>query len=427
MKVNSTAVLGLQWGDEGKGKVIDCLSENCDAVVRFGGGSNAGHTIVVGGEKFILRLLPSGVLHPGKLCLIGPGVACDPDVLQSEMNDLQERGISVSGRVFVDFGAHLVLALHKARDSFEETARGNHAIDTTRRGIGPSYADRVSRIGIRVSDLFYPELLKVKASNLLKMHKFCSRGEAGEIVDEAGRFFEELTSYRKFFESLADDISPRIMKLIADGKRVLFEGAQGSLLDVDYGTYPYTTSSHTTVGGIFTGLGIPPKYLGDVIGVVKSYMTRVGFGPFPTEMSGKQGDRLRERGYEFGSVTGRPRRIGWLDLVSLKRMIDLNGVSRLAITKLDVLDGMNEILVCEAYELNGKKQESLPPNHPDFSNVKPVYTRLNGWEGGVSGVKREANLPVQAHAYLDFIEKKTGIPIGLVSTGFGRDDTIFMK
>jgi len=427
MKVDSTAVLGLQWGDEGKGKIIDFLSETSDVVVRFGGGSNAGHTIVVDGEKFILRLLPSGILHPGKLCLIGPGVACDPAVLQKEIAAIEERGISTSGRVFVDYAAHLVLSIHRDRDNSEETSRGSLAIDTTRRGIGPSYADRVSRIGIRVADLFDHNKLKARAANLLGIRNLCAGKEASDRDAEALALVDEMSQYEELFKGMVDDISLRVMNKISEGKRVLFEGAQGSLLDVDFGTYPYTTSSHTTVGGIFTGLGIPPQYLGDVIGVVKSYMTRVGHGPFPTELGDSTGAWLREKGYEFGSVTGRPRRTGWLDMVSLKRMIGQNGVGKLAITKLDVFDGLSEVMVCEAYDLDGKATESVPPNHPDFFRVKPIYTRLGGWNGRVSGVRMMGDLPKQARAYLEFIEKRTGVPVWLVSTGFGREDTIFLN
>ncbi len=287
MQKNSYAVLGLQWGDEGKGKIVDYLSESCDAVARFGGGSNAGHTIVVKGQKFILRLLPSGILHPGKKCFIGAGVACDPEVLESEIKALEDRGISVSGRIFVDFASQLVLPQHKARDSFEETSRGKGAIDTTRRGIGPSYADRVTRIGIRVADLFEPELSDTKAENIIRFH--CHGETEDKLLDQKRALLDYLERFRPLLSGLVADVGPRLMETIDAGKSVLFEGAQGSLLDVDYGTYPYTTSSHTSVGGIFTGLGLPMSYVGRVIGVVKSYMTRVGHGPFPTEIEGDLG------------------------------------------------------------------------------------------------------------------------------------------
>ncbi|OGC94864.1 MAG: adenylosuccinate synthase [candidate division Zixibacteria bacterium RBG_16_53_22] len=426
MRPNSTAVLGLQWGDEGKGKIIDFLSESSDAVVRFGGGSNAGHTIVIAGDKFILRLLPSGIFRPNKVCCIGAGVACDPEVLEAELSALLKRGVLCDGRVFVDYAAHLVLPIHKERDGFEETTRGKGAIDTTRRGIGPSYADRVSRIGIRVADLFEPALLRQKAENILRFHRICT-GRATEVSEkEPADLVSYLEKYRALFAPLMADVTPTVMKLIDSGKAVLFEGAQGSLLDIDYGTYPYTTSSHTTIGGIFTGLGLPPSYLGRVVGVMKSYVTRVGQGPFPTELSDQVGAQLRDKGFEFGSVTGRPRRTGWLDMVALKRMVKLNGVTQLALTKLDVLDGMAEIMVCQAYEVDGQRRDDVAPNHPDFLKAKPIHTRLEGWTREVAHKTSLAEFPPQARAYIDFIEQKTGVPILLISTGFGREDTILL-
>lgn len=424
MRPNSTAVIGLQWGDEGKGKIIDFLSESCDAVVRFGGGSNAGHTIVISGEKFILRLLPSGVFRPKITCYIGAGVACDPEVLESEISALEKRGVSCSGRIAVDFASHLVLPLHKHRDTFEETARGKGAIDTTKRGIGPSYADRISRIGIRLADLFEPELLRQKAENILRFHRTCTRQESELPAGELDALMSYFDKYRPLFQSLIADVTPAVMKLIDSGKAVLFEGAQGSLLDIYYGTYPYTTSSHTTIGGIFTGLGLPPTYLGRVVGIAKSYTTRVGHGPFPTELTDQVGAGLRDRGREFGSVTGRPRRTGWLDMAALRRMIKLNGVTQLALTKLDVLDGMSEIMVCESYQVDGERRHDVPPNHPDFMKAKPFYTRLDGWPSGVAHKTTLTDFPSQARAYIDFIEEKAGVPVWLISTGFGREDTI---
>jgi adenylosuccinate synthase len=424
MKANSIAILGLQWGDEGKGKIIDYLSDKCDAVARFGGGANAGHTIVVNGEKFILRLLPSGVLHPDRLCLIGSGVACDPEVLVNEIEELEKRGVSTLGRIFVDFAAQLVLPLHKSRDKFEEASRGKAALDTTKRGIGPSYADRVSRIGVRVVELFDRQTLESRIDNLLLIHKAHLSDDKGH--EEKARLLKSLAAYEPLFRRIVDDVGPRIMEMISSGKMVLFEGAQGSLLDVDFGTYPYATSSHTTIGGIFTGLGIAPRYVGSVLGVMKSYMTRVGHGPFPTELENELGQKLRERGVEFGSVTGRPRRTGWLDLVALQRMIKLNGVDRLAVTKLDVMDGWNELCVCEAYDIERRHFAFSPPNHPDFSRALPIYSKLAGWNKPVHGVRRLADLPSEARAYLEFIEERTGVPIWLVSTGSSRDDTIII-
>jgi adenylosuccinate synthase len=426
MQANSTAVIGLQWGDEGKGKVVDFLSRSCDIVARFGGGSNAGHTIVINGEKFILRLLPSGIIRPNTTCYIGAGVACDPEVLESEISSLEKKGISVSRRLFVDHASHIVLPHHKDRDKSEESSRGSNAIDTTKRGIGPSYADRVSRIAIRITDLFEPETLRGKCETILKFNSACTENKSQLSPADVDHLVAYLEKFHSLFRNLTTDVTPLLMNAIENGRPVLFEGAQGSLLDVYYGTYPYTTSSHTTIGGLFTGLGLPPQYLGRVVGVVKSYMTRVGHGPFPTELKDNLGSMLREKGSEFGSVTGRPRRTGWLDLVALKRMTRLNGVTHLALTKLDVLDGLGEIHVCEAYDIDGEDRRDLAPNHLDFFKARPIYTKLKGWTGSVANKTRMADLPTGAREYIEFIETKTEVPVGLVSTGNGREDTVLI-
>ena len=424
--VNSVAVLGLQWGDEGKGKVIDYLSQSCDAVARFGGGSNAGHTIVVNNQKFILRLLPSGILHSGKICLIGAGVALDPEVLRDEIQALNQRGIQTSDRIFVDYASHIVLPLHKTRDNSQESHRGKGAIDTTKRGIGPSYSDRINRIGIRVADLFNTEILETRLDSMVRLQPDIAASENAILIKKK-ELLVYLDGFKPLLESLMTDVGRFVVEHLDSGKSLLFEGAQGSLLDIDYGTYPYVTSSHTTIGGIFTGLGIPPTYLGDVVGVTKSYMTRVGHGPFPSEITGDLGSKIREKGAEFGSVTGRPRRVGWLDMVALKRMIKQNGVNKLAITKLDVLDGLDEINVCESYKSADGKTCNIPPNHPDFFSCSPIYTRLPGWSGSVAGCKDISEIPSNARAYLDFIEMRSGAPIWLISTGHGRENTILIN
>ncbi len=424
MKADSIAILGLQWGDEGKGKVIDFLSENCHAVARFGGGANAGHTIVVNGEKFILKLLPSGVLHQDKLCFIGSGVVCDPEVLEKEISDLEKRGISTGGRVFIDYGAHLVLPLHKASDGHLEASRGKGALDTTKRGIGPAYADRASRIGIRVVDIFDSKALALKLDTLFGAHEsMLNEIQDGALINRSS-LAQSLSHYEILFKPMMTDVGPKIMDLIRSGKKVLFEGAQGALLDIDFGSYPYVTSTHTTTGGIFSGLGIPPQYLGSTIGVFKAYMTRVGHGPFPAEITSDFASKLREKGGEYGSVTGRPRRVGWLDMVMLSRMININGIDKLAITKLDVLDGLDEISVCESYEIEGRKVSAVPANHPDFYNARPVFTKLKGWDKPTAGIRKLDKLPKEARDYLDYITEKIGIPIWLISTGYSRDDTI---
>jgi len=420
------AVLGLQWGDEGKGKVIDYLSERCDAVARFSGGANAGHTIVVEGQKYILKLLPSGVLHEGKICFIGSGVACDPWVLRTEIEELAEKGITVDSRLFVDFAAHLVLPLHKAADGYQESRRGKGAIDTTKRGIGPSYADRVSRVGLRLADLYDEDSLGQKIDYVFSKHEECIKHIGDDSLKNRDGLLDELRELASFLKPFAADVGVRIMDLISSGKRVLFEGAQGMLLDVDLGTYPYVTSSHTTIGGIFTGLGIPPAYVGEVIGITKAYMTRVGHGPFVSEITGELADELRERGGEYGSVTGRPRRVGWLDLVALKRAIRANGIEKLAVTKLDVLDRFKELYVCESYEIDGRKMNGIPPNHPDFSNARPVLKKIAGWNESTAGTDRLDRLPDKARSYIDYISETTGVPVWIVSTGSSRESTIII-
>jgi adenylosuccinate synthase len=424
MKADSIAVLGLQWGDEGKGKVIDFLSETCYAVARFCGGANAGHTIVVDGDKYILKLLPSGILHEDKLCFIGSGVVCDPEVLKAEISELEKRGVSTGGRVFIDYGTHLVLPLHKILDGFLDVSRGKAALDTTKKGIGPAFADRASRIGLRVADIFDPQNLASRLDILIGAHRSMLTKIHDETVINRTQLMKTLSDYESLFKPLVTDVGPKIMDLIDGGKKVLFEGAQGALLDIDFGTYPYVTSTHTTTGGIFTGLGIPPLYLGTTVGVFKAYMTRVGHGPFPTEIAGDFASKLREKGGEYGSVTGRPRRVGWLDLVSLSRMIRINGIDELAITKLDVLDGLEEIYICESYEVVGGKTDAVAANHPDFYSARPVYTKLKGWDKPTAGITKLDKLSKEARAYLDYITEKTGVPIWLISTGNSRDDTI---
>lgn len=427
MKPNSMAVLGLQWGDEGKGKVIDYLSERCDAVARFSGGANAGHTIVVDGRKYILKLLPSGVLREGKICFIGSGVACDPWVLKTEIEELAGKGITVDGRLFVDFAVHLVLPLHKAADSYQDSRRGKGALDTTKRGIGPSYADRASRVGLRLADLYDEGVLGQKIDYIFAKHEECIKHIDDDSLKDKNGLLVELKELASFLKPFVADVAVEVMNLISSGKRVLFEGAQGMLLDLDLGTYPYVTSSHTTIGGIFTGLGIPPSYVGEVIGITKAYMTRVGHGPFVSEITGELAEELRESGGEYGSVTGRPRRVGWLDLVALKRAIRANGIEKLAVTKLDVLDKFQEFFVCEAYEISGGKTNGLPPNHPDFSNARPVLTKIAGWNESTAGIDRLDRLPAKARKYIDYISEKTGVPVWIVSTGSSRESTIIIE
>jgi adenylosuccinate synthase len=427
MKPNSMAVLGLQWGDEGKGKVIDFLSERCDAVARFSGGANAGHTIVVNGQKFILKLLPSGVLHEGKICLIGSGVALDLWILKTEIEELAEKGISVDGRLFIDFASHLVLPLHKIADGYQESLRGKNAIDTTKRGIGPSYADRVSRVGLRVADLYDKGRLDEKIDYIFTRHEECLEKAGDEHLKDRKILKTALDEMGELFKPFVTDVAGRVMELVSGGKKVLYEGAQGMLLDVDLGTYPYVTSSHTTIGGLFTGLGIPPSYVGEVIGITKAYMTRVGHGPFVSEINGDLAEELRESGGEYGSVTGRPRRVGWLDLVALKRAIRANGINKLAVTKLDVLDRFTDLYVCESYELNGELANGIPPNHPEFALAKAKLKKIPGWDTPTAGINRIDKLPENARRYIEYISERTGVPVWMVSTGSSRESTIVVE
>ncbi len=427
MKPNSMAVLGLQWGDEGKGKVIDYLSERCDAVARFSGGANAGHTIVVDGQKYILKLLPSGVLHEGKICLIGSGVALDPWILKTEIEELAEKGISVDGRLFIDFAAHLVLPLHKVADGYQESLRGKGALDTTKRGIGPSYADRVSRVGLRMADIFDESQLKDKIDYVFSRHEECVNKVGDDTLKDREQLIAKLQELRAQFRPFVADVAAMVMELISSRKKVLFEGAQGMLLDVDLGTYPYVTSSHTTIGGLFTGLGIPPSCVGEIIGITKAYMTRVGHGPFVSEIEGDLADELRESGGEYGSVTGRPRRVGWLDMVALKRAIKANGIDKLAVTKLDVLDRFDELFICESYEMEGQKTNWIAPNHPDFAKAEPVLTKIAGWGEPTVGINRIDKLPKNARKYIDYISVKTDVPVWLISTGSSRESTIIVE
>ena len=420
-RATCVVVVGAQWGDEGKGKLVDVLAERADLVVRYQGGANAGHTVVIGDTQFILRQIPSGILHPGVTCVVGNGVVLDPETFFGELDQLASRGIDTAGRIFVSDRAHLVLPYHKLLDAASERSQ---KIGTTGRGIGPAYEDKYGRRGVRVTDLRRLD---------------CARPLLDERVARANRLLEMLGgSERASVEehvALLERLAPRLLPLTADagllvyraireGRRVLLEGAQGSLLDVDHGTYPYVTSSNTTAGGATVGAGIGPTLIHDVLGVVKAYTTRVGNGPLPTEAESPHGERLRELGGEFGAVTGRPRRCGWFDATVVRYAARVNGLTGLAVTKLDVLDSFAEIPVCTGYRLDGERCDEMPAEVEALGRVQPVYEVLTGWSRSTGAVRRLADLPSEARAYLDRLEALSGVPVRYVSVGTRRDQII---
>jgi len=419
------AVLGTQWGDEGKGKVVDILSEKSDIVARCQGGANAGHTVLIGEKKFILHLIPSGILHRKSSCLIGNGVVLDLDQLFAEITELENEGVNVIDRLWISGLAHLVLPYHKWTEKQNEERLGKSRIGTTLRGIGPSYADKYSRFGIRVFDLLQPAILKEKivVNYSIKSDTIGSYADGDEA--DPDRLYDKLIEYGNRLRERIVDASRFIQEAVDTGKSILFEGAQGSLLDIDFGTYPFVTSSNTTIGGILTGLGIPCGNIDEVIGVAKAYTTRVGSGPFPTELTCDAGRELQDRGKEFGATTGRPRRCGWLDLNLLRRSVAMNGIQYLAITKLDVLDDLSEISVCTGYKL---KNDGVSPETEfyDLSAVEPIYETLPGWKSSTSGIRVFNDLPASAKEYISFIETFTGVRASLISTGPERDETILM-
>ena len=416
------AVIGTQWGDEGKGKVVDFLCEDADYVVRFQGGSNAGHTIKVGDEKYKFHLLPSGVVR-GKTCVIGNGVVVDPEVFLEEINSLRKRGIEP--RVMVSDRANVIMPYHKILDGAEEAYLGKKRIGTTKRGIGPCYSDKIARKGVRVADLLDENLLRDKLESIFPIKEKLAEIYGIRFDFDIDELVEKYTEYGRKMEPYITDTIAELNRAIREGKNILLEGAQGVMLDVDFGTYPYTTSSNTISGGACTGSGIPPKCIDEVIGVVKAYTTRVGMGPLPTELKDEIGKHLQERGGEFGTTTGRARRCGWLDLVVLKHSITISGVDKIALTKLDVLDGLREVKVCVGYEYDGRIMNTVPSDIRILENVKPVYEKLNGWKS-VSGATTFENLPREAKNYIKFIEEFLDTEVFLVSTGAEREKTIIV-
>ncbi|MBK9247283.1 MAG: adenylosuccinate synthase [Ignavibacteria bacterium] len=421
--MNTRIIVGAQWGDEGKGKIVDLLSEKADIVARYQGGANAGHTIVFNGQKFVLHLIPSGILHPHCQCVIGNGVVIDPAALMDEISMLEKLGISIHGRLFISHKAHLIMPYHKLLDTAREQS-STHSIGTTGRGIGPSYIDKFSRVGIRIVDLLDRTSLEEKLrANIEEKNTLLTK-----IYDKAELNIEEIVQEYLAFDTQIDqyitDTTLLLNQAIKDGKNILMEGAQGALLDVDHGTYPFVTSSNPTSGGACTGLGVPPTSIGSIMGVVKAYSTRVGNGPFPTELLDSTGEFLRSEGAEFGATTGRPRRCGWLDLVALKYSIMVNGISEIALTKLDVLNNFDEISVCTEYHIGGKTLKFFPADCNQLDAIEPHYITLKGWNTSLVGIKTYHELPENAKKYIQFIEEFTGAKVTIVSLSPNREDTI---
>jgi adenylosuccinate synthase len=416
-------VVGAQWGDEGKGKVVDFLSERFDVVARYQGGNNAGHTVVIGDDKIVLHLIPSGVLRKGKTCVLGNGVVIDLGELIQEMDQLERLHVKFEDHFFISRRAHLVLPYHKLLDVAHEQ-RAAKKIGTTGRGIGPAYVDKMARVGIRVGDLHQPALFKERLSqNLAEKRAQFPESRALAALEPDRMFHDHLKHYERIQNHLAD-ASLVLDRLMREGKQVLFEGAQGTLLDVDLGTYPYVTSSSATAGGACTGTGVSPKRIHGILGICKAYTTRVGEGPFPTELADEIGDQIRERGAEFGATTGRPRRTGWFDAVGVRYAVRVNGLDALALMKLDVLDGLETLQVCTAYRYRGELLTEFPNETDILAECEPVYETLPGWTENTVGIVDEAKLPANCQAYLRRLEAVAGIPLGLISTGPRRDQTI---
>ncbi|PWT98127.1 MAG: adenylosuccinate synthase [Terriglobia bacterium] len=417
-------ILGAQWGDEGKGKIVDVFSEKFDIVARYQGGHNAGHTVFIGDRKFVLKLIPSGILRPGKQAVIGNGLVIDPAALVAEMDSLEKAGLPVSGNLFISNRAHVLFPAHRMMEKMSEARPGRVSIGTTSRGIGPCYEDKTARRGIRVAELLDPETFRAKYDAVMEEKIAIAKAlDISEELDLAGVYRE--------YERIAERIRPMVCDTavllndaIRQGKSVLFEGAQGTMLDIDHGTYPFVTSSSASAGGACTGTGVAPTRISAVIGVSKAYITRVGGGPFPTEVLDGAGDRIRQRGNEFGSVTGRPRRCGWFDIPLLRYTAAINGFDSLVVTKLDVLDEFDNIPVCVAYRSGKKEITAIPPTVAEMQQLEPVYECLPGWKVSTFGISSYEQLPAAAREYLEFLENRTGVEVGCISTGPERNQTI---
>ncbi len=416
-------VIGAQWGDEGKGKIVDLLTPRFSIVARYQGGHNAGHTVYVRGQKFVLHLIPSGILHAGVSCVIGNGVVVDPQALFAEVDELAGLGIDVAGRLFVSDRAHLILPYHRELDVLSEARRGERKIGTTSRGIGPAYEDKIARRGIRVSDLSNPAVLEDGVRENVKARNQIIK----DTTLDWRQVYDQLLVCGERMRPWVIDASVMLNAAMAQGRSVLFEGAQGTLLDIDHGTYPFVTSSNASAGGVCTGLGVPPKAVGTVLGVVKAYTTRVGEGPLPTELVGEMGDRLRESGQEYGASTGRPRRCGWYDAVAVRFSARVSGIDQLALTKLDVLDGLESISLCVGYRHGDSVLHDFPADLKLLAACEPVYEEMPGWSAPTRGARSYDDLPREAQAYVRRLEEVTGVPAGIISTGSDREETIIRE
>lgn len=431
----NVVVVGAQWGDEGKGKIVDWLTDHAQGVVRFQGGHNAGHTLIVGGRKTILRLIPSGIMHAGVACYIGNGVVLSPEALFREIGELESAGIDVRSRLFISEAASLILPYHIAIDQAREARRGADKIGTTGRGIGPAYEDKVARRGLRVQDLFQPEAFAERLRETLDFHNFVLTQYLGATAVDFQQTLDTMLGYAPRLEALIADVSRRLYDVNRAGGNLLFEGAQGTLLDVDHGTYPFVTSSNCVAGAAAAGAGVGPQQLDYVLGITKAYCTRVGSGPFPSELYDADnparqdaiGVTLANVGKEFGSVTGRPRRTGWLDAAALRRSIQINGMSGLCIMKLDVLDGLDEVKLCTGYRVAGQDVDILPRGAADVARCEPVYETFAGWRESTVGITQWSALPASAQAYLMRVQEVAGVPLDMVSTGPERGETILLR
>ena len=428
MRAKTAVVLGAQWGDEGKGKIVDVLSERFAAVARYAGGHNAGHTVIIGGQKFVLQLIPCGVLRPGCKGIIGNGVVLDPMAFLSEVDKLRKLGVAVDERLFVSNRAQVILPYHRMIELAAEMAPGRQKIGTTSKGIGPAYEDKMARSGLRVVDLLRPELLKTHIEEACAEKNAIVKAlfGAGTATLDPAKMFEEYAAAAEQVRPFVADTGRLLNEILAAGGSVMFEGAQGTMLDIDHGTYPFVTSSSATAGGAATGTGVGPTAIGTVISVTKAYVTRVGEGPFPTEIHDAVGEELRARGNEYGAVTGRPRRCGWLDIPLLRYSNQVNGAEWLVVTKLDVLDALKEIPICVGYEIGGKVTDEIPADVQGLEQIKPRYTTLKGWHESTEGIKEFDKLPAAAREYLRFQERESGARIGMVSTGPDRDQTMVL-
>jgi adenylosuccinate synthase len=426
MRAKTAVVLGAQWGDEGKGKIVDVLSERFSAVARYAGGHNAGHTVIIGDDKFVLQLIPCGVLRPACKGVIGNGVVLDPIYFLDEVDRVRKTGLDIDGRLFVSNRAQVILPYHRMIELASETAPGRQKIGTTSKGIGPAYEDKMARSGLRIVDLLNTSLLKTHIEAACEEKNAIAHALFGTDPLDPAKMYDEYAAAAELIRPLAADTGRLLNDILAQGGSVMFEGAQGTMLDIDHGTYPYVTSSSATAGGACTGTGVGPANIGTVISVTKAYVTRVGGGPFPTEIHDAVGDQLRARGQEYGAVTGRPRRCGWLDIPMLRYSNQVNSAEWLVVTKLDVLDELEDIPICTAYEINGKVTEEVPADVRGLEAIKPHYTKLKGWRQSTEGITEYDKLPQAARDYLAFQERESGAKIGMISTGPDRDQTIVL-